>query len=233
MKTKLLTFIATLALTASMQARTINWGSASFDRLFTSTGAPLDDSFTFELGTFGTFVPTEFNMSQWEANWRVFDRATAANGKWNSASSFFESYANLNDNGTSSSSEANPGSLFAQGEQAYIWTFNTLQLTHGLTEWALVTNNSLDSNSADDWKFPPPTDHSLTPLEWRIGGDPLSSMGPANDVPFGGVNSQQGPGSYTADPQPFDLQTHTLAPEPGSALLIGMLGLLVPFRRRR
>lgn len=233
MKTKLLTFLAMLALTAPMQARTINWGSASFDSLYTSYGAPLDNSFTFELGTFGTFVPTEFNMDQWSANWRVFDRATTANGKWSDANSFFESSANLNDNGTSSSLEANPGSLFAQGEQAYIWTFNTLLLTPGLTEWALVTNNSLDGNTADDWVFPAPTDHSLTPLEWRIGGDPLSSMGPANDVPFGGVNSQQGPGEHTASPASFDLQTHTLAPEPGSALLIGMIGLLVPLRRRR
>lgn len=225
MKHFFFTLLAMLALAAPMQARTINWGGAAFDNLYTSYGSALDDSFTFELGTFGAFVPTELNQDQWLANWRVFDRATAANSGWTSSTGFFESSANLNDNGTSSSPEANPLSTFALGEQAYIWAFNTQQMTFGYTEWALITNNSSDGNSADNWTFPAPTDHSLTPLEWRV------SL--ATNVPYGGLNSVEGPGGYTVNPVTFDLQTHSVVPEPGSALLLTALGLIGLRRRRR
>ncbi|MBX7207514.1 MAG: PEP-CTERM sorting domain-containing protein [Verrucomicrobiaceae bacterium] len=216
--------LALLVMSAtSLPARTIDWGSAVGDTIVTSTGIPLDDTFIFELGTFGAFVPTEFNLDQWAANWKVFDRAIApaANG-WDSALGFVDSSATLQTNGTSSKSPPLPGFTFAQGEQAYIWAYNGLTID-SLTEWALITNNSLDGNALDDWTMPAHADQTAQPLDWRLST--------AGSVPFGGLNDVEGPGSYTVDPGTFALQTHTV-PEPGTALLIGLGGLAFQVRRR-
>ena len=208
---------------AMLPARTIDWGSAVSDTLATSSGLALADTFIFELGTFGTFVPSEFNLDLWLANWKVFDRATApaANG-WDPVNGFVSSSATLLTNGTSSESPPLPAFTFAQGEQAYIWVYNGFTIG-ALTEWALVTNNSLDGNPLDDWLMPAHSDQTAQPLDWRLST--------ATQVPFGGLNDVQGPGDFTVDPGVFQLQTHTV-PEPASALLIAISGLLFQFRRR-
>lgn len=226
MKTKLLTIaLAVLAMSSSMlPARTIDWGGAVNGLLYTSYGAPLDATFTFELGTFGdTFIPTEFNMAQWEANWKVFDRAVApALNGWDPATQFFSGTATMQTNGTSSESPPLPAYTFNQGEQAYIWVYNTLTVA-ALSEWALVTNNSLDGNALDDWTMPAHADQTQQPLEWRLSN--------ATGVPFGGLNDVEGPGQYSVTPPAFDLQTHVV-PEPASALLVGIAGLFAMRRRR-
>ena len=226
MKTKLLTIaFALFAMSSSMlTARTIDWGGSVNGLLYTSNGIALDASFTFELGTFGdTFVPTQFNMDLWAANWKVFDRAVApALNGWDPATQFFSGTATLQTNGTSSESPPLPAFTFAQGEQAYIWVYNGLTID-ALTEWALVTNNSLDGNALDDWTMPAHSDHTLQPLDWRLSN--------ATGVPFGGLNDVEGPGQYTVTPPAFDLQTHVV-PEPASALLVGIAGLFAMRRRR-
>lgn len=61
-------------LPGSSSATTINWGTyiSPSSYLFDSTGANLNDDYVFELGTFGSFTPTQANMSTWLANWKVF-----------------------------------------------------------------------------------------------------------------------------------------------------------------
>lgn len=181
-------------------ARSINWGSSVGSALYDSSGASLGDSYTFEIGSFGSFVPTASNMNLWVANWKVFDRAEAPAGSgWNSALGFFASSANLKTNGTSSKSPSLPAATFAQGEKAYIWVFNTKALDAG-TEWVLVTNDAADGNGADDWKFPAPSDQTSLPLDWRLGN--------ASAVVFGGLDNTEGDGEFSAAPANFNLQTH-------------------------
>ena len=118
--------------TPLLAAHTINWGNSVGSSLYSSTGSALDDSYTFELGSFGSFVPTEFNMTEWLSNWKVFDRAAAPAGSgWNSGAGYFTSSSTLLGNGTSSEAVtwSLPGYTFGAGEQGYIWVYNTQTLT--------------------------------------------------------------------------------------------------------
>ena len=62
--------------TEDLPGQTINWHSTVFDTIVDSTGDPLDELFTVELGLFaGDFEPLETNVDDWLANWIVFDQA--------------------------------------------------------------------------------------------------------------------------------------------------------------
>jgi hypothetical protein len=98
------------------------------------------------------------------------------------------------------------------------------QLTSGY-EWALITNDSTDGTTSDDWLMPAPSGHVATSIDWRIED--------ATASPFGGLNDTQGPGDYSSTPGGFVLQTHTTVPEPGSALLIALVGFAQLLRARR
>lgn len=220
---KTLTLLCLLALPLS--ARTIDWGNAVDDVLLDSHGVALDDSFLFELGSFGSFVPTAFNIDQWQANWKAFDRAQAPSSEgWNSASGFFSSSATVLTGGLSSESAALGAQVFGDGEQAYIWAYNSFSYDP-TTEWALITNNSIDGNVLDDWLYPAPGGKTDTPLEWR--------MSTASTLIFGGLADTQGNGYYTVDPGTYALQTHTVVPEPGSVLLVLCAGIGLRCCRRR
>lgn len=206
------------------RAFTIDWGSGVGDTLVDSHGVALNDSYVFELGSFGGFTPTGQNQGDWAANWKVFDRAQApAASGWNSTFSFFSSSATVLAGGFSSESPPLPSFTFSQGEQAYIWVYDSLTFNL-LSEWALITNNSLDGSSADDWLFPAPGGKTDIPLEWRVSA--------ATTVIHGGVNDEQGYGSYSVDPVIFDLQTH-IVPEPAGIMLLAAAGFLQLTRRRR
>ena len=118
---RLVCLTLTLSSTYQAQAGTIFWGSAFNDQLFDSNGVPLDESFSFEIGSFGSFVPTYQNVDLWGANWKVFDRAydPDANG-WKAEDQFFVGTVNYNTLGNSDSPDANPTDVFAQGETAYL-----------------------------------------------------------------------------------------------------------------
>ncbi len=213
---------------ASSPASTIYWGSAVNDQLYDSHGNALDDSFIFELGTFGDFVPDDDNLHLWLANWKVLDRATApaANG-WNSSEGFFNSSVSLLYDGTSSSPSSS-GFVFSPGEQAYIWVYNSQDLVLD-TEWALITNNSSDGDSSDDWLIP------ALPLECGCGATPDSlewRLSTATQPGFGGLHDEYGPGNVSDIPPSFALQSATL-PEPGSAFLVLAASFLFGYRRRR
>ena len=208
-----------------LSARTIDWGNAVDDMLHDSYGLMLDDSFIFELGSFGSFAPTALNIDQWSSNWKAFDQALApASAGWHSASGFFSSSATLIAGGLSSESATLGSHVFTENEQAYIWVYNRLDYDPA-TEWALITNNSIDGNVLDDWLFPAVGGKTDDPVEWRLSA--------ATGVIYGGLDNAQGDGYYSVDPGIFALQTHTIVPEPGSALLVLAIGIIARCRRRR
>lgn len=221
-----LLFAATAWLTSAAPAAayTLFWGGANEDLLYTSYGSLLDDSFRFELGTFSPgFSPDASNISDWRANWKLFDAAVIGDG-WNSAAGFVSSSATLTETGNSTSPYALPGSVFNLGDRAYIWVYNRLDGLEG-TEWALLTGISSPNISTNsNWVMPSPSDQTTGDLQWRFdtGSTPV----------LGGLNDDRGPGTYTNDPPAYQLQTSAI-PEPGSAMLIGSVGLLVHLRRRR
>lgn len=224
-----------LAAAAGMQleARTINWGTSVGALLYDSDGVKLDDTFSFDLGTFGSFVPDATNLSEWGLHWKPFDRATAPSASgWNSAAGYLASSANHESDGTSSESPPLPSLTFAKNEQAYLWAYDSFTYANGV-EWALITNNASDGSSVGDWLMPDPADQLSQPLEWRISSS-LSLSTRATTVIFGGLNDVQGAGDFAAPAGTFALQTHAVAvPEPGSAFLIVSAGFLVFLRRRR
>lgn len=213
MKTLTLFFALLLALPAA--ARTINWGNSFGDSLFDSHGSALDDSFVFELGSFGSFTPTENNMEDWLANWKPFDRAQAPDD-WNPVDGFFYSSATML-NGQVSSAGLSPA-VFSPGEQAYIWVYNTQAMEFGHTEWALVTD-------VFNWNFPVADGKEELSINWRLST--------SNYLVYGGLHDVQGAGDYTVDPGSYAIQTHSVVPEPSSVLLVVAAGALVMIRRRR
>jgi hypothetical protein len=205
-----------LAASPCAHARTIAWGSELDSILVDSNGVTLDASHTFELGTFGTFVPTSINIDLWLTNWKAFDRATVPIG-FNPSEGWVSSAATLEADMTSSRSDL-PQHTFTVGEQAYIMVYDSLALSDPATELALITDAS--------WLMPTSDTHSPDTRDWRINA--------AGTAVFGGLNNIQGPGQYGVNPNAFVLQTHNSPspiPEPGSALLLTSLGLM--FRRRR
>ena len=225
----LLLGVGFLVAPSTASAQTIYWGSAANDALFDSTGNPLDNSYTFEVGTFGSFIPDDTNMPLWLANWKTLDRVTApAASGWDSTQGFFSSSFTLLSDGTSSRGAAlGTGFVFSANEQAYIWAYNSQTMNIG-TEWALITNNSTDGNAADNWLIPPLPDpcnciSGADSLEWRLST--------ASQPDFGGLNDEYGPGNVSSTPPTYSLQTAVL-PEPSSALLVLTASLFMPRRRR-
>jgi hypothetical protein len=224
---KLLLTLLLLLISQAATARTISWGSAVGDSLFYSDGSDLDTDTVFELGFFsGGFTPDENNMDYWLAHWHVFDRATDGAG-WDTTDPFLSRTPTLQTDGTSTSSPPLPAYVFPEGGQAYIWAYRTDQTYQVGLEWALITNNSSDGNSDDDWRFPAHSDQTGLPLEWRLST--------ASTPVFGRLNDEDGAGERTSTVSSTELQTHTLSviPEPGSALLFAIASSLLLQRRRR
>ena len=213
-----------------LHARDIAWGNEVFDQLYDSQGNSLSSSFQFEIGTFiNGFVPTGSNLTEWVANWIVFDKTSLNTDEGfpgSGPANFFASSAIHQTNAQSSSLFATPGATFAQNTQAYLWVYDskTVDLT---SEWALVSDFvSADNIGGDSWRFPNPADDISPTLTW--------SLEHAETAIFGAVQSgaSQSAGTATASPGSFTLQTYQV-PEPSSALLIGSAGLLLLLRRAR
>jgi hypothetical protein len=207
----------------------ISWNSNFQSVLIDSAGNPLEQSFSFEMGTFGGFAPTYANMSDWASNWKVFDKAYLddPNG-WNWENSFFTRSVTHEADGTSSSPFANPPNtlspnVFSQNETVYLWVYNTKTLAEG-AEWALVTDGLSGDNTYGRWLIPDPSESSAS-YEWHLDD--------ARELVVGGANNVRGAGQFSANPSIFSLQTAAV-PEPTSALLVlsalGWLGW--PGRRR-
>lgn len=219
-----LTALAMACLHSGASASTIFWGSEyGVDVLNDSYGNPLDTTYSFEIGTFGSFVPTYANVSEWAANWKVFDRAYDPDGNgWNAADQFFTGTVEFNTSGGSESPDANPSDVFIQGEKIYLWVYNSKTIDSN-TEWALITDSVLTGNVSSQWVIPDPLAPSSDP-------SPDLKLVDADEAIIGGVNNVQGPGTFNATPPAFTIQT-AVVPEPGSALLI--LAAAVAFQARR
>jgi len=149
-----------------MEASQIVWGNsvnpANVDVNFNSRGGALDNSFIFATGTFGQFTPTEENAGLWASNWKPLDQAN-----YNPLYDYFTSGATLNDN-----------SLFAAGEKACIWVYNSQSPVAG-SQWLLV--RGIDKNSAP-WNIPAAIANQTNfPLFFRIRD--------VRDVVFGGCKN--------------------------------------------
>lgn len=226
--------LALVAFVSTAQATTINWGTyfdpfRTTSLLFDSDGNPLDDTYVFELGTFGSFIPTESNLSDWSANWKVFDRVKLGDG-WISSSGTIGHNATLEEDFTTSNAALSQTTVFTPGEQAFIWAYQDASGSPSPSpifspdfEWALLTDN--DGLNGDDWLMPSPSGHLALSLDWRIEDATFS--------PFGGLLDTQYDGDYSSTPGAFILQTHTNpVPEPGTALLLALPAAL-GLRRRR
>jgi hypothetical protein len=228
MKTRNLLASVTLALVALAQpslsqASTVSWGSDTDSFLFNSSGIPMDNSFTFEIGTFGgNFVPLATNSADWFSNWKRLDQATASNGRFNPGAGWVTSnFTILDGSDPSTTTDVTTNSPFKDaskewqvGDKAYVFAYNT-QTISPATEWALISDPT--------WLLPPSESHSSITSDWLVNTATQVVMG-GNGETFVGVRS--------VDPGIADLQT-TVVPEPSSALLIGAVGMLGLLRRRR
>jgi hypothetical protein len=223
---------AALAMRPSAQASTITWGTDPDSLLFQTSGLVMDNTFTFELGTFGTtFVPTATNYNDWLANWKRLDRATGGpfgNGGFVSGNGTVSGITGVGDGADSfdhtdnitTSPFGDSSATFAAGERAYVFAYNNLNPIPG-TQWALLSNPA--------WLMPQSNSHNSNTIDWNINTQGIATLG--------GTQSNYNAGLRSANPGVFDLQTATFptapVPEPGSALLIGSIGMLGLLRRRR
>ncbi len=192
-------------------AQTINWGNAaSLSGInFDSGGSLLDGSYTFTLGVFDAgFDPYTADPTTWFANWTELDTAT-----YNAPVSLFSDTFLVTDNTHA-------------GQQAYIWGYNQTTPVDQTAEWVLITDD--DGKDGNDWVIPNHSDQTALTLEWRVSS--------ATSPVFGGLNDTQGPGDFSSDPTPYQLQTHTFpapVPEPGALAFLAYAGFLTARRRRR
>lgn len=195
---------------SSANSQTLNWGSLTESEIVDSNGATLDNLenvFLFQLGAFEEdFIPDETNVSQWLANWKVFDSASLTNegdGKYH----FLDSRTVEDYNDT----ESGDYSSAFEGLKGYIWVRNTAN-----TEYFLA--------SASEWTFP-------TVQECCPTGIHSWSLGDAIVPVWGSIGDNHGGGEYSS-PGPYDIQTHAV-PEAGSTLLALVACGMTLLRRRR
>lgn len=208
--------VVLLVSASPLAAQQLNWGSEIGSSLVDSTGAVLDHTFVFELGTFASgFTPAVGNVDDWAANWLVFDQAS-----YNSGLGYFTSTVLMEDDGTSDSPFATLGAPSFEGLDAFLWIRNDDDPVEG-SEWLLTR--------ADSWVFPnaiPGCCDNGVPIEWSV-----SDLEIANVPVWGNQDGIEGAGAYTTTGG-YTLQTYTFVPEPGSLLLTVMAGCLALRRKR-
>lgn len=205
------------------EAQTLNWGGEFGDVLTDSEGNLLDETFTFELGAFVTgFVPSEHDVTEWIANWRMFDTAD-----FNAEDGYFTGQAFILNDVTSSNPSASTGNF--AGLDAYLWIRDNDLPVEG-SEWLLVRSGGVD----DAWTFPLVGGDCCDTevIEWSITD--LDS-GTTPDMPeWGRQGDARGAGEYTINTSgTSNLQTFTFVPEPSTALLAAIAGLGLALRRSR
>ena len=239
-----------LSLTLSSQGGTITWGGAIGDINVDSGAKPIDGGFTFQLGRFldkssgDAFDPQVDSFNLWEDHWVAFDESTYSFVEINGQPTNFGLYtggARLQPDLTSDSTripQQDPSSTFSPGDQAYIWGYNKKAIDTD-TEWILVTNDSSDGESEDDWLFPTPSTHSPETIQMRISGASTAVWGSLGDFRNDDGTSPEiiGQGSFSSRLDSYSIQTHglfaTTIPEPGTALLLILGGFLSIIRRSR
>jgi len=225
--TKLLSILALLVLGLSnADSQTLNWGSP-FSESFTSNladsqGNALNDTYTFEIGTFGDgFNPNAANAADWYTHWKAFDAASFSEGTFDPATGYVTATADMNPSGFSTSPDATSNTFNFSGLEAFLWVRNSNSPGTN-SEWALVR--------AGSWTFPtadPECCPSEFPVNWSVSD--LTSEVPV----YGGQGGIQGDGVHSVSGSYF-IQTYTFAavPEPSAVLMIGMAALALARRRR-
>jgi hypothetical protein len=222
---KITFFLLLLILHTNAYATRINWGSGFGDDLFDSSGNPLSSSYTFELGTFGSFNANQTNLNDWAANWKPIGIANTSNGLWMPGDQYVSAVTTVNTDGSTDQFPSTaPLDIVAAGSQIFLWVYNTKTINQSTTEWALLTNG-FDANPANDWLKPDASSSNTQPdVTWIFDQ--------ATTVVFGGLNNIQGPGNFSNTPSTFTIQTH-IVPEPGSLALLLIASLPALTRRRR
>ena len=221
MKVHHLLLAATLLLAApSSNAAGVGWSNPLGDTaLLDSYGAPFDNAFVFEFGTFSSgFTPTAGNTNLWASNWKLLDRAIAPPDSitgegFNVDFQYVTSAWDFNTNGTVQGLSGS--ATFAANEQAYLWVY----CTNG--EWALVTDSSVGTTGDDIWRLPDPTDTSPTgTFTWGLETADTAIVGSLNGT-FNTVD--------------YRLQTAQVAvvPEPSGALMVLLVGCVARVVRTR
>jgi hypothetical protein len=214
--------LGSLTLLASRApGQTLDWGSPVGTDIVDSQGNPISNLFVIQIGAFvDGFTPDENNVSDWLANWRVFDAAS-----YNPTLMYFTSVGSMNDDGTGTSPHATSGFSFG-GLDAFLWIRRGDTPVAG-TEWLLTRAVSGDPEST--WEFPNPTPgccDNEPNLQWSV------SDLDGDDIPvWGSQGGVHGSGHYTVTGG-YTLQTYTFIPEP-SSLVLATLSAALLLRRRR
>jgi hypothetical protein len=206
----------------SDQMRSVGWSGAVLEWWSDSQAQPLDDSYTFALGTFGSeFKPEAGNMAEWAQNWNTLDVSD-----YNAEYGFFASTFDIRHDYTSDGEGATPSAVFTVGEQAYLWVYRTSQeLTANADEWALISNES--------WQVPETDDPIALPLTWVMSFEEQQAV-----IGMPGVTMEVKHDPLTAEGevgQPLTLTTTLTVPvpEPGGGVLLLMALLIGSGMRRR
>ncbi|WP_309400094.1 hypothetical protein [Cerasicoccus maritimus] len=205
------TYLAILFLlpSALVAQITINWGTGiSFNRIVQQDGTSIpspSNGYTYELGTFGSFVPTADNIDEWADNWHAFDgdpffyTAGATNVGLYLDSAGLDSSQQT----TSTYTGADSSYTFAAGQQAYVWIYNEndVDSMDTTTQWALYTQLIDGSSSIDAaWQMPDASS-STTTRSWYVSS--------ADTAVWGSVDSgaDTGGGSIYESPTSYHVQT--------------------------
>jgi hypothetical protein len=200
-----------------LSARTISWFNAPGDVMVDSANNSLGASVTFEVGNFGSFVPTAGNLDLWASNWSVFDRAVSADG-WSTGTGFLTSSAQFRADGTSSYGGID---TFSSGDVMYLWVYDSQALLP-TSQWALVTDSSNGAGSLS-WTLPTSDILNPTSVDWDLIQ--------ADTVILGGVNGNYGGGDIQTLAAPGFVLQLAAVPEPSGVLLLAV-ALGWPRRRR-
>jgi hypothetical protein len=207
------------------EANSIEWGSEAFGTGLTSTGGSVT-GFTFELGTFGSFIPDESNLPLWRDSWKLLDSTS-----YNPTTKVFTDTATLvYDLGSSTWSPSSadvtpPSNQFAEGEQVYIWVYNNTNMD-ATTEWGVYTRKNSTDPLNPDWVLPTGPGSQTALPQFMFTPD-------VNNTPFGGTPTSTGLGEFTPPSSSFSFQTHSFIPEPSSIFLLGIACSMGLVRRRK
>lgn len=207
--------LAALAAAPASQGLSINWGDAFGGNDTTDTGDAVDASFTFELGTFGSFIPEVSNMADWRANWKAMDisscnetlRVALSTVTLLHTPEFVGNPAYYTSNFYDGSGSEGPH--FFDSEQAYIWIYNDLAVEeNSSSQWALFTR-------LPDWRLSVSSggEGPAFPLNWYVPDSTESPLGSSSNSPSASFTTQA-------------------VPEPLVSVFLAVAGLLVILRRR-